>query len=334
MRGLFPVSEPVLAVVDTLTGPPPHRQVLRAWCARDPQMRETDVASLDTEFAYPTLAPGGRALLFVRLLSVEDRAHEGVFRLDLASGRIDHSGFRFRPRAPWTEPHVAYALSPDGSRALICESWVDRTVDDRRGVSAERLSLTLATFDGSDPRELMTLHGLSRWVHSDEVSVQFSPDGRLAALSVTAAHVVEDLPSWDVRPRPVWGWTRRVMVLDTSTWETKHVYERGSNLAGPAAWGPASDRLLLETELGVTVQHLDGAADMVKTLPVESSENDQSRLLGMLDEERVLYFDVRRRQASIDSIRISDGERTRLRQWPAAVPPRIATAPLAPELWD
>lgn len=73
---------------------------------------------------------------------------------------------------------------------------------------------------------------------------------------------------------------------------------------------------------------------MVKSLPLESSENDQSRLLGMLDEERVLYFDVRRRQASIDSIRISDGERTRLRQWPAAVPPVIATAPLAPDLWD
>jgi hypothetical protein len=136
------------------------------------------------------LFPCGRAILFERRVEVPNRSvpmgkrlhTEGVYRADVATGRIDRAGFDPRP-SPGHGGRLQFGGAPDGQSATLAESWDPVPDKPRKDIVDAWLTLTLS-FDGASPRETCTLTA-SQGGTADAVSIQWSPDGSLAAVDLT-----------------------------------------------------------------------------------------------------------------------------------------------------
>ena len=229
---LVPSDEPVVLLVTSTEQWP---NVIRGWHLGSATVDL--MPEMDRAIGSPTdvLTPGGRAILFERRIELPDTAisttlrnvSEGVYRVDVATGRVDRAGFDPRP-SPGRGGRVTFGGSPDGTRVAIAENWQTTLQGQRPENAHARLTLTVATFDGTAPREIFTLNAI-QLPKTDAIGIQWSPDGRLLALHATHAEPP--------------GHLGEVTVFDTTTWQVTHRIP-DCGLAGSASWGPDSDRLL------------------------------------------------------------------------------------------
>lgn len=296
------------------------------------------------------LSPGGKHVLFENLvdftLSVggENRfwSVEGIYRADVSTGKVDRAAFE--PRLDGVIGSRAFAASPDATRVLIAENWnaSDRneTVAGKKrpirvgadesgplrlgkpsaGPLPVRVTLSLARFDVSSPREIETFVGAIS-SNDDHSVVQWSPDGEFAAVA---------LWRYD-QPRP----TPTVEIFETHTWSVA-LHIEDAQLAGSASWGPDSDRLLVR-DLGdaLWIQHMDGSRKDVTTLPIAGDQYMRPiRPLGMADNDHLLTLRIPADRATIMRTSIADGTHDGVLTWECEHHSYPVIAQMPPETWN
>jgi len=341
---LWPSAAPLVMVVMSTEDWP---NVLRGWhlgslvVARGSDPERLIAGSRDV------LTPGGWAAVHNRVVEFPpDDAHPkpywdsvGVYRVAVATGKNDRAGFEARPMEN-PSCDLAFGGSPDAASVVIAQNWsLPRApspdlsgLDGRAAASArgewyklldagQRVTISLATFDGAPAREIVTMNAQCGTDAADATAIQWSPDGRLVAICL---RVVSNQPSSPVE----------VHVFDTSTWELVARYADAC-LAGSACWGPDSDRLLLEHNINTNwVQHLDGTRQPITVLPSAGGKDKRpTRPLGMADNDHLLTLRLPEDRATIMRTSIADGTHEGLFAWTGedAMYPVIAQMP--PETW-
>lgn len=342
------VSPVVVAVQSNVEGP----ASLRGWqlgsqtLARAPEPRRA------TDISCDVLAPGGTAILQQRWVELPREGDpprrrvrdDGVYRVDVATGVSTRAGFE--PRDPERIGGRIMAPAPGAESAVVIDGWMDwdnepppepgpnpgpgygqaRAAYERRMSNAARLGINLVTFDGEPARELAVLEGhLSGGLFVSPC--QWSPDGRLLALSVAPA---EDEP----RRCPL-----DVLVFDTTTWQVVARIE-GAHLEGSASWGPESDRLLVggwgrpPFTLSVWIHHLDGTRQPVTVLPEPDSEGIRAaHPLGMADNDHLLTLRNTSTRSTLMRTTIADGTHEGIVTWPGGKGTYPVVAQMPPEAW-
>ncbi len=341
---LWPSSDPVVMI---MRGWEPGGVVLRGWHLSSPVVaRGVDSELLDPG-SHDVLTAGGRASIYNRIVQLPaDEAHPqpfwdsvGIYRVDIPTGTHERAGFDPRP-ARLSHLNPVCGGSPGADSALIAQNWSLPTAPApdisglsqqeaatasaewrRRTVTSFRVTISLATFDGAPARDIVTLNAQVHSSSPDGTAIQWSPDGRLAAIELK-------VPETRTRSES------EVHVFDTSTWDVVARYKNAS-LAGSACRGPDSDRLLLEHHVDTNwVQHLDGTRQPITVLPASGGKMMRpTRPLGMADNDHLLTLGLRKDRATVMRTSIADGTHEGLFAWTGTVDmyPKIAQMP--PETW-
>jgi len=287
--------------------------------------------------------PGGHAILRQTVLpnpyfdSYPDPywTPQHIRRVTLATGEIANAGFDAHPNQD--QSNVLFGGSPDGQAVVVAEQWSDPGFDSRRdyenlpGVeqvqgrneyeqrqrAANRLTISIATFDGATAREIATLNAL-HFQAGDASGVQWSPDGRLVAVSL------------------LYGteWDQQVHVFDSASWQTVALF-KSVHLVGSASWGPDSDRILVEgSGEACWIQHLDGNHQPITVLPSTGSSGLRpTRPIGIADNDHLLTLRTPGNRAIIMRTSITDGTHEGLLAWTDQPYMYPVIAQMPPETW-
>lgn len=320
---LAPSEEPVVFLVTSTEQWP---NVIRGWRLGSPTvdlMPETDrvVGS-----PIDVLTPGGRAILFERRITLPDTSisttlrdvSEGIYRMDVTTGRVDRVSFDPRP-SPGQEGHLKFGGSPDGTQIAIVEGWGVTPEGHLAQAIDSRLTLTVAGLDGVPPQEICTLNAIQP-LAPDTIGIQWSPNGRYLAL--------------DVCPAAPPSYSHEVTIFDTTTWQVAHrVPDAG--LAGSASWGPDSDRLLVEQgPIATWVQHLDGHREPITVLPGAGARDMRPlRPAGLADNDHLLTFRQPTDRMTVMKTSLRDGHSEGLVAWTGEYYMYPVLAPMPPDTW-
>ena len=342
---LWPSEDPLVMVVRAWE---PGSNVLRGWHLGSPVVaRGFDTERVVDDTTRDVLTAGGRAAIYNRRVMVPaDETHprprsesRGIYRVDVTTGKSDRAGFEARPMEN-PSCDLAFGGSPDAMSVVIAQNWglprpplPDLSGLDGRAAAfaraewfklveaAQRVTISLATFDGAPAREVVTINAQFSTDAADATAIQWSPDGRLVAICL---RVVTDQPSSPVE----------VQVFDTTTWEVVARYENAC-LSGSACWGPDSDRLLLEHAIDtVWVQHLDGTRQPITVLPSSGGKDKRpTRTLGMADNDHLLTLRLPEDRATIMRTSIADGTHEGLFAWTGEYGMYPVIAQMPPDTW-
>ncbi len=279
--------------------------------------------------------PGGRAVLFERAISADDeglsyadsRRSVGVCRLELATLQVDELNFRPDPGAG-NAPEFAGA--PDGEQVAVLQPWGIEPVGRGYWPSDGRVTLWIGAFDGSPARKILTLQG-GMFRSSDDQPVQWSPDGRWLALSVSVS--TDELTG---RPGP-----STVHLVDASTGAIVSRLNEW-RLCGTASWTPNSRQLLVAQghESGrdaISIFDLD-THELTTVVPVSGRPQNPTlagarRPLGLADQQRVLVA-VRRGTTMTLSVENLDDEKLRpLLRWDGELDMYPVVAQMPADYW-
>lgn len=254
-------------------------------------------------------APGGRAILRKVLVHNPDFekypdaywAPQNIQRVTVATGELANASFD--PRPTKQPSAIELGSSPDGDSVVIVEQWSDPEHDPRRDYenlpgaeqirgrneyerrqrAANRLTISIAKFDGVPARVIATLNALP-FQAGDASCVQWSPDGRLVAVSL------------------LYGteWNEQVHVFDSASWDAVALF-KNAYLAGSASWGPNSDRILVQGPKDQCwIQHLDGDRQPITVLPpTDSSGLRPIRPIVIADNDHLLTLRTPGNRATI-----------------------------------
>jgi len=337
---LWPAAGSVVMVVAKGMASP---TVTMGWALGSPTislMREPEPGSFADR---NVLAPGGRAILRKTLIRNPDFekypdaywAPQSIQRVTVATGEVDRAGFDPRPTKQLNT--IEFGGSPDGVSGVIVEQWSDPEPDPRRDYenlpgleqargrneyeqrqrAANRVTISVATFDGVPAREIATLNALPYPV-GDASAVQWSPDGRLVAVSL------------------LYGteWNAQVHVFDSTSWDAVALF-KNAYIAGSASWGPHSDRILVQGPRDQCwIQHLDGNRQPITVLaPTDSSGLRPIRPIGIADNGHLLTLRTPGNRATIMRTSIADGTHEGLLAWTDQPYMYPVIAQMPPETW-
>ena len=240
--------------------------------------------SLVAEPTWPR-APGGgpvhssseRSLLYVELRSMSAR------RLEWTP----------RPGEPFS---IDYCASPDGTRVAVAE------VSGVEGVRGPfPVTLLLAPTDAGEPRELLVLPPSGLLGRSDAMYLQWSPDGRMLALS-----------HWEM---DAFGPT--TVVVEVATGEVL-CRATSTTLMGSLSFSHDGTRLLVGAS-GLCPHILDVATG--EKVPIAWLPNEQLdpgprlRACGFLGDEHLLTTRQRTGTVTVSAVHLDSGEETPLLRW-------------------
>lgn len=276
------------------------------------------------------LGGGGRWLVLERITWSEDesipylerRVSLGVHRYSFATGALDRAGFD-PLHGGFNRLHLAG--SPDGTQVLIAQHWLAGAPDRPKTDEDARMTLSLAGFDGSPPRELLTMGGGATG-NGDDQALQWSPDGTRIAASV----------SLDQGPGQRSRWV--VLVLDASTGREVARHD-GALLCGSVSWSPDSERLLVqdETETTWVLDTATGTREAIPFLPGRRPGvwvNGSLRPLGFADPDHLMVATQRGATMTLSAVHLTTSASRPLVRWAGSLDmyPRLATMPAG--YWD
>lgn len=342
---LWPSPDPVVMNFNSSEAWPP---VPRGWVygSTSIALRPQPVAGSYSEGTQDAICPGGWFVVHQNVQNFADQARQeryrwavdGIYRIDVRTGAVDRA--RFKPELESSLNSLHYAGSPGGRQVVVAEHiYVDSEAGDsfdhadhplnqamprkeyrKVALHYARTRLVLATFDGAAPRTIGVFRaGLMG--KPDSSYVQWSPDGRLIAVSM----------HFRMREREA---RTEITVLDPSTGEIAARLE-GATLAGSASWGPWSDRLVVEGDGDEAwVHHLDGKREPITVLPPYGGRDLRPiRVLGMADNEHLLTLRIYGADGILMRTSLRDGSHEQLLRWEGQKHMYPVLAQMPPETW-
>lgn len=316
-------SEPVPLLVE-------HFGSRLAWQPGESRLSRIGPYGEPTGGAAYVLGHGGESLMFER--SVDDpsdetiewgdrRRVEGYFRLDLASGTTEQARFE---SVQGMKAYADFALSPDGCRAAIAQTWLPPVLTERRILPSDyRTRVTLAAFGGTDARVVLARSGLLGWF-PESTPMQWSPDGSWLAVTVAIA-VPDEIARVEVA------------LLDTSTGLIERRI-KDANLAGTSSWSPDGRSLLVVDSYGrpSIIELPSGERRPIPALPDEvanAHERHRPRPLGWADNTRLIVGLTRGNTSRLCLFDLDAGLQDTLLRWTGHYQDYVALAPMPLGFW-
>lgn len=315
--------EPVSMLVRLVTTP---HVLLRG----EAQLRPVPDVGRIGQASRDVLAAGGRFMLFDWETLLEDESLEfmhrwtsrGVYRLGFADLTLERANYE--PRPGWRNQH-SLGGSPDGEHVVVAQSWVDIPAGRAPAYGDQRVTVSLAGFSDAPAQELFTLVG-GPTIDSDDLPIQWSPDGTRIAIGVSVFTGPESLPDQSVR------------ILDAATGQ-EVTRVGGVRLAGSVSWSPDQTRLLVKEFWGHLRIH-DLNADTRHEIPAlpgrrpDPSTRGPARLLGFADDHDLLVATQRARTMTISAMDPTSGDRRPLIRWTGTDDMYPVLTAMPPGYWD